>query len=501
MQTSRRNFLKLSGGVLAGAAVAAGAVSQVRAHAPRFAVPQQIPASSDPVLHMLNRVTYGPRPEEVEYVRQIGIEAYLEEQLNPEAIDDSAMDALLTRIPILAMSRAEANRITQREYRTYKALVEGMILRAVHSRRQLLERMEEFWTDHFNIPSDYSTELVGMHRDVIRKHALGNFRDLVMGTAQHPAMLDYLDNDVSSKEHPNENYARELMELHTLGVDGGYAEQDVQEAARALTGWTVNNATSSGFYFDRDSHDTDPKEILGVSMPGGRGIEDGLHLIDILVHHPSTARFIARKLLVRFVTDQPSEDLIASTAQVFSENNQEIKPVLRHIFNSSEFQQSAGQKLRRPLDFFIGALRVTGTQFQDFWSMEERFNDLAQPPYGWQPPNGYPDVAIAWMNSSGLLARWNVAMDLTQMAYSELDSRMTVNLRQLIDDPQTVAELVDQVAYRVFVGPLSDQDRATFIAYVAEDGNPDAPVTYRLLSDKLGTLFGLMLASPTYQWR
>jgi uncharacterized protein (DUF1800 family) len=190
---------------------------------------------------------------------------------------------------------------------------------------------------------------------------------------------------------------------------------------------------------------------------------------------------------------------VESAAAVWANNNGEIKPVLRHIFLSDEFRQSAGQKFRRPLDFFVGALRATGTDFRDFWVMEQMLQDLAQVPYGWHPPNGYPDVAPAWMNSSGLLARWNVAMALTHSAYSEGDSGMIGHLNERLGTPQTAAELVDGVAGQVFGTTLPEAPRAQFIAYVADSA--DTPVTPHLLAQKLGTLFGLMLASPMYQWR
>jgi len=502
MQTSRRNFLRLSGTALIAAAVSNGALVE-RVAALRAS--RRLPTVGDPQLHFLNRISYGTRPDEVERVRQIGIEAYLDEQLDPESIDDAEMEALLMRNPILFMSRQDSHALGF-DGRVQQALENGMIGRAVASKRQLLERMVEFWTDHFNIPSeDLGHDLIIMHREVFRRHALGKFRDLAIAVAQHPAMLYYLDQTYSDKEHPNENYARELLELHTLGVDGGhYTETDVKEAARALTGWTVNDATETGFYFNHDMHDSDAKTILGHTFPAGRGIEDGLHLLSLLVNHPATAAFICQKLCIRFVTDHPPESLIQSMVQVWAETDGAIIPVLRQMFLSTEFQDSAGQKLRRPLDFFIGVMRATGTTFrQDSqWQRNEMLDELGQPPYGWAPPNGYPDVAVAWLNTSGLMARWNAAMRLTHAAYSEQWSGMDTQLRQRIGAPETVGALVDAVAAQVFGVPLSDPaDRAPFVAFVTEDGDENMPVTASLLSAKLGTLYGLMLASPQYQWR
>ncbi|MCA0457281.1 MAG: DUF1800 family protein [Chloroflexi bacterium] len=494
MQTSRRDFLKLAGGALAGASLSGAVTQRVMA----YQASPQLPTIADPLLHLLNRTTYGVRPDELTHARELGAEAYLDEQLNPTSIPDAEMDALLKTMPILFMSRQDAHKVN---YRQGEALIKGMVLRAVHSRRQLFERVVEFWTDHFNVASqDLAADLVVMHREAIRKHALGNFREMLFAVAQSPAMLYYLNQAESSKEHPNENYARELLELHTLGVDGGYTESDVKAAARALTGWTVHDGTETGFYFNKDMHDTGKKDILGHHMPAERGIEDGLHLLTLVANHPSTAQFVCRKLCIRFVSDNPPQPLIDSAAQVWAETNGEIKPVLKHILMSEEFTASAGQKLRRPLDFFIGALRATGTSFQEFWLMLSELEDLTQVPYDWHPPNGYPDAAGAWANPGGLLARWNVAMDLTHRAYSE-DYPVTTELYERMGNPQTVGELVDNVAAQVFGVPLVGDARSPFINYVAEDGDEAAPVDEFVIANKLGTLYGLMLASPLYQWR
>ncbi|MBK8020038.1 MAG: DUF1800 family protein [Chloroflexi bacterium] len=248
-------------------------------------------------------------------------------------------------------------------------------------------------------------------------------------------------------------------------------------------------------------HDTDDKLILGHTMPEGRGIEDGLHLISIVANHPSTARFICQKLCVRFVSDEPPESLVESAAQVFTETGGEIVPVMRHILLSAEFAASAGQKLRRPLELFIGVTRATGTTVRDDWYYQTLLEDLAHVPYAWSPPNGYPDVAGAWMGTGSLLARWNTAMTLTHTAYSAQDSGMMTEIRQRVGNPETIGALVDAVAAQVFGAPLEGAARESFVIYAADRGNENAPATPRVISDKLGTLYGLMLASPLYQWK
>jgi uncharacterized protein (DUF1800 family) len=493
MTLSRREFLKAMS-----AATAATAIPP----ALTWGVVEQNTPPSDPDLHLLNRITWGPRPADLARIRQIGQEAYLDEQLDPDKLDDSALDERLKSLPILFMKRREAHRLVDREYRAFVALTQGMVQRAVYSQRQLFERMVEFWADHFNMPDDeLGPDLVTYHREVLRRHALGNFRDLLIGTAQNPAMLYYLNNAESDAKHPNENFARELMELHTLGVDGGYTEKDVKAVARAFTGWTVNNALPDGFYFNPEMHDTGSKEVLGHQLPAERGIEDGLHVLSILVNRPATARYLCQKLCVRFVSDQPPISLVESAAAVWIAHEGAIRPVLRHILLSDEFRQSVGQKLRRPLDFFIGALRATGTEIQEFSAMEEMLRELAQVPYGWHPPNGYPDVAPAWMTSAGLLARWNVAQALTHGAYSIADSKMTTQLEARIGQPQTVGALVEAVAEQVFVTPLPPAMRAALVDFAADGAGSAVAVTPHLLARKLGALYGLMLASPLYQWR
>ncbi len=489
-QTSRRTFLKLSG-----AALAASLVSPGLARASRAA--QRVDAE----LHFLNRITWGPRPQEVGHIRKIGVERYLERQLRPERIDDSAVDARLRELPILTMDRRTAHRLSNYRNRCREALVTGTVLRAAHSKRQLLERMVDFWTDHFNVPSrDLEPEVIVFQREVIRKHALGNFRDLLFGVAQSPAMLIYLDNRSNEAGSPNENYARELLELHTLGVDGGYSERDVKEAARALTGWTVDERTASGFYFRSDTHDTGEKYLLGHTLPADRGIEDGLHLLDIAANHPSTARFLCTKLCTKFVSDEPPHNLIESAARVWTRTNGDIEEVLRHIFLSEDFSASAGQKLRRPLEFFVGALRATGTEIHSAHEMKKLLEDLAHVPYGWEPPDGYPDRAVSWVSSSNLLARWNVASALTHQAYSVQDSKLSTQLFGRAGHSKNVSELVDNVANEVFARRLTDDERAPFIAFVSDDEGSDIPISPHLLARKLAPLYGLMLASPAYQW-
>jgi len=499
MAISRRDLFKLGGGV-----AAAGAMARVAPLSPAYAQAEarQFLPTDDPVHHLVNRITWGLTPDTLTHAHRVGYEAYLEEQLNPRLADPEG-DKIRQENPVFQMDKRTLYSFREMAYRLYGSLLSGMVNLATHSSRQLQERMVDFWSDHFNVHINGEENLGWgiLHlRNAIRPHVLGNFRSLVVATAKSPAMLRYLDNESNIAEAPNENYARELMELHTLGVDGGYTEQDVVEVARAFTGWTINERTEDGFYFEREVHDTERKNVLGHTLPAGRGIEDGLHVINILVNHPATARYLSYKLCVRFVSDDPPQSLVESTAQVWQQTDGEIRDVLRHIFTSQEFLQSVGQKFRRPLEFFIGALRVIGAVFSEEEPLYNALRQLNQIPYNWPPPNGYPDTATTWLNTNGLLTRWNIASRLT-CTFADRHSPVRVDLNADLGNPATAADLVQAVAYRVFGFNLSPEQAQPFVDYVADGDGAQTPMTTGLRARKLASLYGLMLASPQYQWR
>ncbi|MFT5196063.1 MAG: hypothetical protein ACI9EW_001836 [Cellvibrionaceae bacterium] len=497
MQTTRRSFLQ----------------QFIQPTPPSLSSAHSLPAARitkfvevDPVQHLVTRATWGMTPEVLSHAQTIGLEAWLDEQLNPERIADTKLDQQMKLQPIWKMSRRDIhNAFSDQDYEVTDRIRKGIFTRAVYSEKQLLERVVDFWRDHFNISdeSGYATELLLFERNVLYKHALGNFRDLLIASAGHPAMLVYLDNFVSEKEAPNENYARELLELHTLGVDGAYTEEDIREVARALTGWTIHPGTDDGFFFDEEMHDTGRKLILGHRFPAGRGIEDGLHLLSLVARHPDTARFISTKLCRRFVSDHPPATLIDSTTQVWKNTDGNIQAVLRHIFLSAEFQQSVGQKYMRPFEYVVAIFRATDNRVTDWYVIEEMLTGMGQIPHGWHPPNGYPDVAGAWINTGGLLNRWNAAMYLTHSAYEDVDNGWGVlsNLDQHIENPKTAGELVDQIAVQIWGISISATVRGQFANYVSDGAGVDAPLNAHFLSRKMASTFGLMFASPYFQWR
>ena len=456
-----------------------------------------------PELHILSRLTWGVTPKDVANIQQMGIEGYIEWQLNPDSIPDPLVDDFMSKRQVLSMSTTQLRQIANEQYGfVIGNMLWARLYRATYSERQLHELMVEFWTDHFNIPlQDYLTEKIIDDREVIRKHALGNFRQLLFASAQSPAMLMYLDNDVSDKEHPNENYARELMELHTLGVNGGYTEQDVVEVARALTGWTIEYGRDDMFVFNLDMHDTGEKTVLGVTMPAGRGIEDGLQVLDILAYHPSTARFIAQKLCRRFIADFPPDSIVQSTSEVFFTTGGDIRATMRHLLLSNEFMNAYGQKFRRPIDFIVGTLRVLrdGIDVDNTYIFIDPLEAMGQLPYARHPPNGYPDVADAWLNTNGLLYRWNVGLNMA-LAGEGYAEGIVLNLDAVIPLVETIGELVDMVAERILTVSLPADLRQLFISLMTVDGNADTPLDDRTRRTYLPTLVGLMIASPQFQW-
>jgi uncharacterized protein (DUF1800 family) len=329
-------------------------------------------------------------------------------------------------------------------------LTQQKMLRAAYSERQLEEVMVDFWFNHFNVFAGkgqtriYITEY---ERDTIRPRVFGKFRDLLGAVAESPAMLFYLDNWQSAapdeaetmmnargrrpelrgrpnmppqaqnrRRGINENYARELMELHTLGVDGGYTQKDVQEIARAFTGWTIEQPRQGGgFRFDPRIHDNGEKVVLGVRIPRGGGKRDGEQVLDILAAHPSTARFVATKLARRFVADDPPATLVDRAAATFKRTGGDIREVVRTILTSPEFFAPAAYraKVKSPLEFVASAVRASGADLRNGMPLVQAMRQLGMPVYMCQPPTGYSDKADAWVNTGALINRMNFALSLS----------------------------------------------------------------------------------------
>jgi uncharacterized protein (DUF1800 family) len=306
-------------------------------------------------------------------------------------------------------------------------LAEGKLLRAIYSNRQLEQVLADFWFNHFNIFLDKGADrflVTEYEREVIRPRVLGKFRDLLEATAKSPAMLFYLDNwqsvgaDARAPRRGrglNENYGRELLELHTLGVDGGYTQKDVTEVARCFTGWTIDQPQRGGsFVFARRMHDAGEKTVLGVTIPAGGGIEDGLKVLDIVARHPSTAKFVSRKLAQRFVADNPPDSLVERMAKTFTRTDGDLRAVMKTMLDSKEFWSEGAfrSKMKSPLEMVASAVRAVNGDVDFAFALVNQVAQLGQPLYRKQEPTGYSNSSQEWLNSAGLLARMNFAVEL-----------------------------------------------------------------------------------------
>jgi uncharacterized protein (DUF1800 family) len=425
-----------------------------------------VPKDAGAIEHALNRLAYGPRPGDVERVKEIGLSAWIDQQLHPDNIDDSGLKALLPEQPARP---AAADPMAQRQWgrQSVQALSAEKVMRAVHSERQLEEQLVDFWFNHFNVfagKGRTSTWVADYERTAIRPHVFGKFRDLLEATAKSPAMLFYLDNWLSAdpdaagrmqrlvpqlrggpdaqqqvqqqaqqrRRGLNENYARELLELHTLGVDGGYTQQDIIEVARAFTGWTLTpqgqlrqgriatrlmdmaGGTQDGqFRFAAMMHDRGEKTVLGQKIKAGGGIDDGERVLDIVARHPSTARHIAYQLAQRFVADEPPKALVDRAAKKFRDTDGDLREVVRTIITSDEFfsKEARGAKLKTPLEFLASGMRTTGRDVAGR-QLVRALIDMGMPPYMCEPPTGYDDTAESWVSAGALVARMNIAQQI-----------------------------------------------------------------------------------------
>jgi uncharacterized protein (DUF1800 family) len=435
-----------------------------------LAIIAAVPADDRTITHVLDRMSFGARPGDVDHVRSIGVDRYIDEQLHPERLPDVGLSERLADLTTLRMSSRDITEkfqipqlkdakpdqeAQQRANSVVVELQEQKIIRAIYSTRQLQEVLVDFWFNHFNVDARKGADrflLTSYERDVIRPRVFGKFRDLLEATAKSPAMLFYLDNWMSAdpngphiempaprlargpfgqpiyvqpaprmpRQNPNapkglnENYGRELMELHTLGVDGGYTQQDVTEVARAFTGWTIDRPRLVGeFKFDPRLHDEGKKLVLGHVIKAG-GQRDGEEVLDILARHPSTARFIATKLARRLISDTPPPALVDRVAARFRETDGDLREVVRAILTSPEFfsAEAYHAKVKTPFEFVVSAVRATDADVHDARPLVRQLAELGMPLYQCQPPTGYKDTADAWVNTGALVGRMNFGLAL-----------------------------------------------------------------------------------------
>ncbi|BAO45178.1 DUF1800 domain-containing protein [Thiolapillus brandeum] len=465
---------------------------------------QSLPAPSADIL-TLGRCTFGITDALIRQMDRLGRRNWLEQQLDWEAIDDSLLEEQLhEQTPTIYMSESELANL-ENGFQAANQLKQATLFRAMFSPRQLYEVMVEFWSNHFSI---YHRDgpVVRLKtiddREVIRPHALGSFRDLLHASSKSPAMLLYLDNHTNVAGTPNENYARELMELHTLGVNGGYTETDVQEVARCFTGWAVASRRSLNvgqFHFYPNRHDQGSKTVLGTHIAAGGGIRDGEKVVDILAGHPSTAHFISTKLARHFVSDQPPDSLVDRMTRVFLDTDGDIPSLLREMLDSEEFLSSVDEKLKRPVEYILSALRSTRTSLKrpSYARLREYLLALGQIPFEWVPPDGYPDSAGYWTSTNGMLNRWNFSSSLAGGVLPGI----SIDYLRLSGGSNRPDEIVDHLARQLLHRSLNPAHRDSFIAFL----NGDQPSSGRLddaaIHSRVPALIGLMLSSPYFQYR
>jgi uncharacterized protein (DUF1800 family) len=587
-------------------------------------------SADEAIQHALNRLAYGPRPGDVERVRQMGLAKWIDQQLNPKSIDDSAMEARLNAYPTLKMNTArlmaeypnpkqaakqaeqpkqqptqvqaaqsqadeaitamardmdagnggandtagnssstmntvadtpspmklnpatkgagkkdplgvDPNAVpraisddSKRPQRVVEELAMAKMTRAIYSERQLQQVMDDFWFNHFNVfagKGEVKWYLTSYEHDVIQPNALGHFKDLLTATAKSPAMLFYLDNFLSADpnaaqrqammrqmRHPyappnpqqgqnkkqqrglNENYGRELMELHTLGVDGGYKQKDVTEVARCFTGWTIEKPRElAQFKFDEKVHDPYPKVVLGKKIRAG-GIKDGEEVINLLVKHPSTAKFISTKLARRFVSDTPPPELVASMAKTFQKSNGDIREVMRTMIYSPEFwsRDAFRAKVKTPYELVASSVRALGTDVDTPMPLVQWVGRIGEPLYQCQPPTGYSDKGETWVNSGALLNRLNFSLALAgnKVRGSRSDVAALLGSESNADPKQTLDRAVG-----VFLGEAAPGTVDTLQKQLENPQVLQAKLDDPVKQVDLGVLTGLVLGAPEFQRR
>ncbi|GAA1892429.1 DUF1800 domain-containing protein [Asanoa iriomotensis] len=477
--------------------------------------------AKDPVLHLARRATFGPTPKVIADIRRLGIDNWIRLQLDPAKIAPTAGELKLGELTTLNMSiaqvRANRDALNERGTQADQEVVDGAVGRMIFSERQLLEVMVDFWNDFLHVgPFFDGSDMVrsSFDRDVIRKHALGRYPEMLVAANRHPALLIYLNQNQSSKDNVNENLARENLELYSVGVDGGYTEKDVKQAALLQTGRGVRD---DQYVYQPERHHVGPVKIMGFSHPNGTA-EGGEAASDayfrFLGLHPSTARYIALNLAVRFVSDTPPKSLIDRLAKTYTANAGAIKPVLMTLFRSSEFWAAVGQKVRRPMEYLAATYRTLGvsptpspgfqqgnrnrTPFAEgLRQIRNKMDELGQFPTGQATPNGYPDIFLAWTSAGTMINGWNEALDIVN-GNRRMFSYVTPEKFAGAKPPATAGAYVDALAKRLVHQTLSAKEKAALlgIAGVAANAKVDAS-----LNGALTSVVRALLASPQHHLR
>lgn len=485
---SRRGAFALLGAALAPALAA-----------PRKAKAQSVataPADVDPsadwlLMKLVDRITFGANQEEQALARSLGYDGYLEYHLNHTAIVDTDADSRMASYPIYGQTYAQL--IATGATVVRQQLVEARLMRALLSKKQLFERVVEMWTNHFAIyifENDNVAYLkVADDINVIRAHALGTFPNMQIASAHSPSMLHYLDNTASTALQPNENYARELMELHTLSVTGGYTQNDVIALSKILSGWSYDTRSAQPTYgqfrYISGNHNTQPKTFLGVNFPGNQGQAEGDTALNMLINHASTARFVASKLCLEFLGENTPQEIVTDIANVFTQTNGDIKAMLRRVLRPERLA-AAPRKFKRPMHLYISALRTLTTTVNGLNGVRAQLQPVQHQPFAWGAPDGYPDRAEYWQGN--FLPRMNWGSTVASNAVAGIVLDLTAFYNGATANAQQV---VDRINERCFLGRLLDVEKNELLEYLGA-GAPS-------LSRRTDAL-AISIGGPTFQW-
>ena len=466
--------------------------------------------SAAATLHMLRRTTYGLTPALVAGVPPAKQSAWLAAQLAPSTIPDAACTALVARFtgldwPISKVrSESDAGRINSWDVMTNLGM--AAVVRAVWSQRQLLEVMVDFWSNLLNITcpsSEVWDNRCRFDADVIRRNAFGRYADLLLAATSHPSMLTYLNNANSTKDNPNENLGRELLELHSVGVDAGYSEDDVQASARILTGLSIDWKTGE-FTYRPDTHHVGPVKVMGFQHANSAA--DGRPVVAAytayLARHPATARRICHRLAVRFVRDDPPAALVQRLAAVYLAKDTAITPVLQALFGSPEFAASADAKVRTPYESLVAAIRALGLtpptsgieQLKELYWM---LGDLGHQPLAWPQPNGYPDVAAAWQSTAGTLGRWNANLNLAGDWWPKGFGRPPLTSLVPTPRPATHGALVTALGATLRSRPVTAAERDAVCTFLGVSASTAVHADSEVLNWRLPYVVALLLDAPS----
>lgn len=440
---------------------------------------------------LLRRATYGATEADLAAVRAAGFDGWLNRQLTMTAVDDRDVELQVKRQFPRVVMPFRTLRTLDNDWETSQQLIGATMYRATYSKRQLFERLVEFWFDHFNIYM-YKVgawQTVDFVNTVIRKHALGKFPDMLWASAHHPAMMNYLDNASSTGGNPNQNYARELMELHTLSSTGGYTQTDVEEVSRCLTGWGVEWDSGQPNYAEFEyhdwAHDDGNKVVLGNQIPAGGGKRDGELVLQILASHPNTARFIAKKLVAWFLGQGNFATLENLVADTYMRTGGDIKEMVKVILRRNTVLV-ASPKFKRPYHLFVSALRVLGAKVTEYGGIRWAYlGQSGHEPYTWSPPNGFPDYTDFWTGL--MLPRWNFMLNTMAGGLDEVQ----FDWRALVQQARTPETLVSRYNQVFFGGEMPELERRRLSEFLSAGALND---------NRIRGSIALALCTPAFQW-